>query len=339
MCRASGEGGRRCPCAGPAYRSAYRKAHRAAGHAATAGTTSPGNVGRPSTPELAELDTLEGRITLARRVSLAAGELTDANQDEWNEARSALVKEHGSVERAATALGAVIAAGSEELAGVTGKQVRDGLAQRQGAMIETFYASEAEIQGVRAQRDAVFTPEFRALEAMRVALRGLEGPERANALAQYEGAHEAHTQRWRQHPLNLRWSELSDQQMAIRTALSTGSDEESKAQLRSLAGLQPLLVAKFQDQGRSDHGHDPFSQPLTTKSLATRNTSESTARYKSLCLEPVIRAHSRIGPSSTTSFLVSAKEQPGQSCHNQDKSSQWHESRPNVPRLSEAEHF
>lgn len=256
MCRASGEGGRRCPCAGPASRSAYRKAHRAAGHAATVGTTSPGNVGRPSTPELAELDTLEGRIALARRVSLAAGELTEANQDEWNEARFALVKEHGSVEQAATALGAVIAARSEELAGVTGKQVRDGLAQRQAAMIETFYALQVEIQGVRLQRDAVFTPEFRALEEMRVALRGLEGPERADALAQYEGAHEAHTQRWRQHPLNLRWSELSDQHMAIRTALGTGSDEESKAQLRCLADAYTQVLAQHRELGGQLAFHD-----------------------------------------------------------------------------------
>lgn len=138
MCRGLNDdcatAGRRCPSSSPARRSAYRKAHSAARSAsATAEPIAPGSDTDPGF-DPHDLSRLEARVALARQLSAATGRsTTDPAHNALGTVVSGAVSDrYGSYEAAARALGAAMATRAEELAGVTGEQVRAGLLERFG---------------------------------------------------------------------------------------------------------------------------------------------------------------------------------------------------------------
>lgn len=168
MCRAILEGGRRCPLVA-ANRSAKRRAAAAARRAGKQGPAGYPDTVIVSTPQPPGKphETPEGRIELARAVSVvsagvpshmiggdpAANAEAEGRNGLWNDARQWLAAEYGSTEQAVTALGNAVASRGEEIAGITGEQVREGHAARRAPYEAQLQEAEAEMSRLRAEGD------------------------------------------------------------------------------------------------------------------------------------------------------------------------------------------
>lgn len=137
MCRGlnedCGSAGRRCPSSNPVRRSAWRKAHSAARSvAATADPIAPGY-----DTEVAldphDLSRLDARVALAKQISASLDHQTDPARAALTTVVSGDVADrYGSTEAATRALGGAVATRAEELAGVTGEEIRAGMNARFG---------------------------------------------------------------------------------------------------------------------------------------------------------------------------------------------------------------
>lgn len=158
MCRAIGDGGRRCPCSYGPDRSAYRK-RLAAAKAANGAITDSGDVvsdeRKPAwRPE--QLAALADQVSHALETAYVSD--PEAHREAVWEAQQALIKKYGSVEEASTHIGEAVRQEAEKRAGVDLDAVtarfaaeEEAIKARHEAVVEKLLERAKALSNERAQ--------------------------------------------------------------------------------------------------------------------------------------------------------------------------------------------
>ena len=212
MCRATYEGGRRCPCSYGQGRSAYRKALAAAqkGTPIGAGGTGPVDVPQvePTWVDLA----CQVRDDLAMLDEHVPRELPRDELDSWyvrQDAARERIKELGGKERAVIAAGDALAREAEQRAGVSGQIIAQRSADH--SKVSERESDLARAAAQEAQRAYEATPEYAAereafnalISAVGVSANHQAKMAHDQAKNVLEGTSEAHNLREAQLRLNL----------------------------------------------------------------------------------------------------------------------------------------
>lgn len=170
MCRGIAEGARRCPCSSPSRRAAYRKAYRERNLAvglATAGASirqardeEPADFGIDEQTDLARtLSFLVGSHHEPQRPPVGADGKPDYEEYSrvhklWSDKRTWALNGssvYDTINEHVIRLGQAIADRAQEYAGVTGSQVRDGLAARFAVLDQRV--EDAKVEHYRLQQE------------------------------------------------------------------------------------------------------------------------------------------------------------------------------------------
>lgn len=171
MCRGLAEGARRCPCSSPSRRAAYRKAYRERTRAV--GLTTAGvDVKEAAGGQAADSFSIAEQVDLARTLSflvssnleplyppVGADGKPDYEEYErvhklWSDKRMWALNGssvYEALNENVIKLGQAIADRAEEYAGVTGQQVRDGLAARFAVLDQRVEDTKAEHHRLQAE--------------------------------------------------------------------------------------------------------------------------------------------------------------------------------------------
>lgn len=285
MCRGKGEacGARRClSSTDPVLRSAYRKG-LARRKAAAGGDSSARGVdiaggGAGGSYDSTDLSDLRARRELADLIGVLQDRpvWTGSTESAVEQARYAIAEKrvqerYGSLEGAVTALGSAVAARGEELAGVSGEQVRDELAQRYArdkeALAKIELVVEEKVQAWKnARHELLNSPELSSAQEEVSALerRQWNGEEvdpelliaARTKVLQIES-------RLGDLPQRQEVEDARDQRAELNTDLVRhGIDDEGRAGLRSLADGYTAAIAELRGVGGLTEGvwHDKTSK-------------------------------------------------------------------------------